>query len=67
MTKELVIAAYDKDLSWVSDINSDVKTTIYRKGTKTDNQNEIFIDPNIGRCVHTFFNHIYIIIVGNKN
>jgi hypothetical protein len=59
MTKELVIAAYDKDLSWVSDINSDVKTTIYRKGTKTDNQNEIFIEPNIGRCVHTFFNHIY--------
>jgi hypothetical protein len=58
MNKELVIAAYDRDLSWVNEINKDVKITIYRKGTKNNNENEIFLEPNIGRCVHTFFNHI---------
>lgn len=58
MTKEIVIAAYDKDLSWVSNLNSDIKKTIYRKGYPA-NINEILIEPNIGRCVHTFFNHIY--------
>jgi hypothetical protein len=60
MTKELVIAAYDRDLNWVNEIDKDVKITIYRKGVKTDNQNEIFIESNIGRCVHSFFNHIYL-------
>ena len=59
MTKEIVIAAYDKELTWMEKFNPDVKQTIYRKGTKTDNPNEIFIEPNIGRCVHSFFNHIY--------
>jgi len=60
MKKELVIAAYDKDLSWINKLNKDVKITIYRKGTKSNNENEIFLEPNIGRCVHTFFNHILI-------
>ena len=59
MDKEIVIAAYDKDLSWMSNLNTDIKQTIYRKGVKTDNGNEIFIENNNGRCVHTFFNHIY--------
>jgi hypothetical protein len=58
--KEIVVAAYDRDLGWLKTINSDVKQTIYRKGVKTDNPNEIFIEPNLGRCVHSFFNHIYI-------
>ena len=58
MNKEIVIAAYDKDLSWTSNLNQDVKITIYRKGVKKD-ENEIFIELNKGRCVHTFFNHIY--------
>jgi hypothetical protein len=59
MIKEIVVAAYDKDLSWMNLLNSDIKKTIYRKGTKLYD-NEIFIEPNIGRCVHSFFNHIYI-------
>ena len=60
MKKELVVAAYDKDLSWVSKLNDDVKVTIYRKGDVIPlSDNEILIAPNVGRCVHTFFNHIY--------
>lgn len=59
MNKEIVIAAYDKDLSWTSKLNSDIKITVYRKGNKTDNLNEIYL-PNKGRCVHTFFNHILL-------
>ena len=59
MKKELVIAAYDKPTDWLSLINSDVKKTIYRKGNVLPlSENEILIEPNIGRCVHTFFNHI---------
>ena len=56
--KEIVIAAYDKDLSWVKSLNDDIKTTIYRKGNNHNNENEIFLELNKGRCVHTFFNHI---------
>jgi len=58
--KEIVIAAYDKNLDWLSKLSSDVKQTIYRKGVKSKNENEHFIEPNLGRCVHSFFNHIYI-------
>ena len=57
--KEIVIAAYDKELTWMEGFNPDIKQTIYRKGEKTDNPNEIFIEKNAGRCVHSFFNHIY--------
>jgi hypothetical protein len=60
MKKELVIAAYDKNLDWVIDVNQDIKISIYRKGDVLPlNDNEISITPNKGRCVHTFFNHIY--------
>ena len=31
MTKELVVAAYDRDYSWVKDLNPDVKVVPYRK------------------------------------
>lgn len=58
-TKELVIAAYDKDLSWTGGVNSDVKRTVYRKGSQAIDSSEIVIEPNVGRCVHSFFNHIY--------
>jgi len=59
MNKELVISAYDKSLDWLSSINEDTKITIYRKGdTLPLTGNEIRV-KNIGRCVHTFFNHIY--------
>jgi hypothetical protein len=59
MEKEIVISGYDKDVSWMSKLNSNIKQTIYRKGNKTDNPNEIYIEVNLGRCVHSFFNHIY--------
>ena len=58
-TKELVIAAYDKDLSWTGGVNSDVRRTVYRKGSQAIDSSEIVIEPNVGRCVHSFFNHIY--------
>ena len=58
-TKELVIAAYDKDLSWINDVDKNIKKTIYRKGSELKNENEILVTPNVGRCVHSFFNHIY--------
>lgn len=60
MTRELVIAAYDKDYSWIDRLDPEVKVTIYRKGENTkQREDEILIIPNKGRCVHTFFNHIY--------
>jgi hypothetical protein len=61
MNKEIVIAAYDKSLNWVDDINPEIKKSIYRKGDVLPlKDNEIKITPNKGRCVHTFFNHIYL-------
>jgi hypothetical protein len=60
MLKELVIAAYDKNLDWITEVDRNVKITIYRKGEILPlRENEIKITPNKGRCVHTFFNHIY--------
>lgn len=60
MTRELVISAYDSYLDWLDKINPNVKETVYRKGTEPDQrENEIVITPNKGRCVHTFFNHLY--------
>ena len=56
--KELVIAAWDRDYSWVSLLNSDIKVTIYNKNIENLKENEIPISPNIGRDVHTFFYHI---------
>ena len=60
MNKELVIAVYDKDYSWVNRVNQDVKKTVYRKGYAQElAPNEIRIEPHAGRDVHTFFWHIY--------
>lgn len=56
--KELVIAAYDKPLEWLAHVPQDVKISVYRKGIKSNIESEIFLEKNIGRCVHTFFNHI---------
>jgi hypothetical protein len=59
MKKEIVVAAYDKNLDWLDFINSDIKKTVYRKGNILPlSENEILIESNAGRCVHTFFNHI---------
>ena len=60
MNKEIVIAVYDKELTWMEKFNPDVKKTIYRKGNLTKSEfDEIEIPQNAGRCVHSFFNHIY--------
>lgn len=60
MKKEVVIAAYDKELNWISQFNDDVKVTTYRKGDILPLlDGEIKIEPNRGRCVHTFFKHIH--------
>lgn len=60
MTRELVISAYDKDYSWIERLDQSVKVTVYRKGSNPKIlENEVYIPINKGRCVHTFFNHIY--------
>ena len=59
MNKEIVVAAYDKDLCWLSLLNKDIKKTIYRKGEHKLQSGEIRLD-NVGRDVHTFFNHLYL-------
>jgi hypothetical protein len=56
--KELVIAAYDRDYSWICDLDSNIKVTIYKKGNNELKSNEILIKPNLGRDVHTFFYHL---------
>lgn len=56
--KELIIAAYDRDYSWIKNLNTDIKVTVYRKGTKSNLPNEIYLENNVGRDVHTFFYHI---------
>ena len=56
--KELVVALWDKDYSWVNDVNSDVKVTKYNKNKETLTDDHILIEPNVGRDVHTFFWHI---------
>lgn len=57
-TKEVVISAYNRDYSWIKNLNKDIKTTIYRKGDLLLD-GEIKIEPNVGRDVHTFFYHLY--------
>lgn len=60
MTRELVIATYDKDYSWIDRLDTQVKVTVYRKGENPkQRESEIILTHNKGRCVHTFFNHIY--------
>lgn len=57
--KEVVIAAYDKDyFYWTKNLNSDIKVTVYRKGKYVDLPDEIYLENNVGRDVHTFFYHI---------
>ena len=59
MQKELVVAAYERDVSWLKDVNPEVIKTVYRKGSDKECKNEIKMPVNKGRCVHTFFNHLY--------
>jgi hypothetical protein len=57
--KEIVIAAYEREYSrWVSQLNPNIKVTVYRKGHNHNLENEIYLENNVGRDVHTFFYHI---------
>lgn len=58
MQKELVISAFVRDTSWVNKINKDVSIKKYIKGKNLSLDNEIYIENNVGRDVHTFFYHI---------
>ena len=59
LNKEVVIAAYDRDYSWISQLSPNVKPTVYRKGEASAiNDSEIYLSNNVGRDVHTFFYHI---------
>jgi len=58
MTKEIVIAAYDRNLAWTNELNESIIQTRYRKGDIRSDENEIILE-NKGGCVHTFFNHLY--------
>jgi hypothetical protein len=64
---ELVLAVYNEDISWVSDvINNYKKITIYSKNNERFNKLRIYendkiklIDfPNIGSCDHVYLYHI---------
>ena len=57
--KEVVISAYDRDYHyWVNNLNKDIKVTVYRKGINYNLADEIYLENNVGRDVHTFFYHI---------
>jgi hypothetical protein len=58
ITKEVVIAFYDRDIEWVNKLDDNVKVSVYRKGNQRTYKGEIVIDKHIGRDVHTFFYHI---------
>lgn len=55
--KEVVISAYNRDYNWINQLDSNIKVTVYKKGSKLL-PNEILIKPNVGRDVHTFFYHL---------
>jgi hypothetical protein len=54
MTKELVISSYKEDISWIKNINKDIKIYLYNKNNKPNTINL----PNIGREAHTYLYHI---------
>ena len=59
MIKELVIAVYNKDYSWVNKLDPKVKITPYRKGNNVLLPGEIYMPVNVGKGDHTIFHHLY--------
>jgi hypothetical protein len=57
MIKDVVISRYNEDISWVENINSDVKVYLYNKGENIS-YNKYLKLPNIGREAHTYLHHI---------
>lgn len=54
--KEVIISAFNRDYSWITQLSPDVSVTVYRKGIDHKNHEE-FIENNVGRDVHTFYYH----------
>ena len=63
MNKSLIVSKYDKDVSWITQINDDVTINVYRKDNveknimEKNNVKTYFLN-NIGREMHTYFYHI---------
>lgn len=57
MKKEVVISTFQREYSWISELNSEIQVTVYRKGNEQLRDNELYIEKNLGRDVHTFFYH----------
>ncbi len=57
-TTEMVVARYNEDLSWLSDVSDDIKIIVYNKGQPDVAQYPIITLPNIGRESHTYLHHI---------
>jgi hypothetical protein len=55
-SREFVIAKYHRKTDWVKSLNG--KVTIYNKSKDTLLPGEIFLEPNLGRCIHTYISHI---------
>jgi hypothetical protein len=57
--KEVLIAAYNRDYHyWIQKLNKNIKVSVYRKGDDLNIPDEIYIENNVGRDVHTYFYHI---------
>lgn len=60
MSKEIIIAKYNEDVSWINSINNDIKIIIYRKdGISEPINNNTFLLENIGREIHSYIYHIF--------
>jgi hypothetical protein len=60
MNKEVLVSIYDREYSWIKKLNKDIRLSLYKKGDRMEMQpNEIFLSPNVGRDVHTFFSHLH--------
>lgn len=58
MKVELVISVFDYTPNWVKFLKDDIKISMYKKGNSKLEPNEILLEPNVGRDVHTFFHHL---------
>lgn len=56
MTKHLVVARFNEDISWLKSINSVDKIFLYNKGGEIDMESISL--PNVGREAHSYIYHI---------
>jgi len=55
-SREFVIAKYHRPTEWTTSLSG--KVTIYNKSKDTLLPNEIYLENNFGRCIHTYVTHI---------